>query len=46
MPRHWKAMKDVLACDKLGGVGKKTTIPKFLNEGTQSFFKDYLHPNT
>ncbi len=34
MPRQLEAMKDVGACDKLGGAGKQAVIPRSLNGGT------------
>ena len=34
MPRQLEAMKDVGACDKLGGAGKQAMIPRSLNGGT------------
>ena len=34
MPWHQEAMKDVIACDKLRGVGKLTLIRRFPNEET------------
>ena len=35
MPRQLKAMKDVGACDKAGGVGTQALIPAFLNGETR-----------
>ena len=35
MPWQSEAMKDVVACDKLRGVGKQTLIRRSLNGGTQ-----------
>ena len=35
MPRRLQAMKDVVACDKHGGVGKQTLIPWFPNGETR-----------
>ena len=37
MPWQLKAMKDVGACDKPGGVGTQMLIPGFLNGGTHPF---------
>ena len=34
MPWQSEAMKDVVACDKLRGVGKQTLIRRSLNGGT------------
>jgi hypothetical protein len=34
MPRRPEAMKDVAACDKLRGVGKRALIRRFLNGAT------------
>ena len=34
MPWQLEAMKDVGACDKLGGVGKQALIPRSLNGAT------------
>ena len=34
MPWQSEAMKDVVACDKLWGVGKQTLIRRSLNGGT------------
>lgn len=36
MPWQSEAMKDVVACDKLWGVGKQTVIQRSLNGGTHS----------
>ncbi len=35
MPWQSEAMKDVVACEKLRGVGKQTLIRRCLNGGTQ-----------
>ena len=35
MPWQSEAMKDVVACEKLRGVGKQTLIRRSLNGGTQ-----------
>jgi hypothetical protein len=35
MPWQSEAMKDVVTCDKLRGVGKQTLIRRFPNGGTQ-----------
>ncbi len=35
MPRRPEAMKDVVACDKLRGVGKQALIRRFLNGETR-----------
>ena len=37
MPWQLKAMKDVVACDKLRGVGKQTLIRGFPNGETHRF---------
>ena len=37
MPWQLKAMKDVVACDKLRGVGKQTLIRRFPNGETHRF---------
>ena len=38
MPWQLKAMKDVVACDKLRGVGKQTLIRRFPNGGTHRIY--------
>ncbi len=35
MPRRSEAMKDVVTCDKLRGVGKRALIRRFLNGETR-----------
>ena len=42
MPWQSEAMKDVVACDKLRGVGKQTLIRRSLNGGTHSAQAEYL----
>ena len=46
MPWQLKAMKDVVACDKLRGVGKQTLIRRFPNGETHLSYERYLHLNT
>ena len=46
MPWQSEAMKDVVACDKLWGVGKQTVIQRSLNGGTQPAQAGYLVLNT
>lgn len=41
-----EAMKDVVACEKLRGVGKQTVIRRCLNGGTQPSQDGYLTLNT
>ena len=45
MPWQSEAMKDVVACDKLRGVGKQTVIRRSLNGGTHSAQAGYLALN-
>ncbi|GLO22173.1 hypothetical protein PPUJ20188_55720 [Pseudomonas putida] len=46
MPWQSEAMKDVVACEKLWGVGKQTVIQRSLNGGTQPAQAGYLVLNT
>ena len=46
MPWQLKAMKDVVACDKLRGVGKQTLLPGDFRMGKPSALARYLHLNT
>lgn len=46
MPWQSEAMKDVVACEKLRGVGKQTVIRRCLNGGTQPSQDGYLALNT
>ncbi|GAB7529664.1 hypothetical protein PS3A_20730 [Pseudomonas sp. 3A(2025)] len=46
MPWQSEAMKDVVACEKLRGVGKQTVIRRYLNGGTQPSQDGYLVLNT
>ena len=46
MPRQLEAMKDVGACDKLGGAGKQAVIPRSLNGGTHLLYCRYRTVNT
>ena len=45
MPWQLKAMKDVVACDKLRGVGKQTLLPVDFRMGKPSALARYLHLN-
>ena len=42
MPWQPEAMKDVVACDKLRGVGKQTLIRRFPNGETHCFDSIYI----
>ena len=46
MPWQSEAMKDVVACDKLRGVGKQTLIRRFPNGETHLSQDRYLTLNT
>ena len=45
MPRQLEAMKDVVACDKLGGAGKQALYPEMSEWGNPTL-RGYLHLNT
>ena len=45
MPRQLEAMKDVVACDKLGGAGKQALYPEMSEWGNPAL-RGYLHLNT
>ena len=45
MPWQPEAMKDVVACDKLRGVGKQTLLPGDFRMGKPSALARYLHLN-
>ena len=45
MPRQLEAKKDVVACDKLRGVGKQTLLPGDFRMGKPSALARYLHLN-
>ncbi|GAB3375054.1 hypothetical protein GCM10027514_10910 [Azotobacter armeniacus] len=45
MPWQSEAMKDVVACDKLRGVGKQTAIRRSLNGETHPAQAGYLALN-
>ena len=45
MPRQLEAMKDVVACEKLGGAGKQALYPEMSEWGNPTF-RGYLHLNT
>ena len=45
MPRQLEAMKDVVACDKLRGVGKQTLLPGDFRMGKPNALARYLHLN-
>ena len=45
MPWQLKAMKDVVACDKLRGVGKQTLLPVDFRMGKPNALARYLHLN-
>jgi hypothetical protein len=46
MPRQSEAMKDVEACDKVRGAGKRAVIRTFLNGETHPVSAGYLTLNT
>ena len=45
MPRQQEAMKDVVVCEKLRGVGKLALIRRYPNGATHPVSTGYLHLN-